>query len=439
MSLLIALAAVAQSIVLVTASTQGGAKTGTGFAFSTTPKTTQILTAAHVVEGSAAPVIFVGGPRGKHYTAAVVRSDRLRDVALLEIPLGNFPTITLDDAAPPTSGTAIQVSGFPTIIEPANVLGSNASPSPLPLLDLHMMTIEGRVDGSSEQGESILLDIPITHGDSGAPIIDMQTNRAVGMVLGLASGYGTARWMSGDGLGLSVAALTGFLGQPPLPAAPAKPAYSVAMVANPNNDVVASWPQLAASAGFFLTDAGKTDPCRSAAGSTPDANAVIDESGDSTTLLIDVTDCSGATFYHDGMTVEHGGIHDLVRLVGRTFLGFLDTHPAQWSSLLKHGVAVDPKANPFLALMSVGRNPFGQLIVTHVFLGGPADLAGLKPNDAILKINGRPTRALADVFVGRLLNQPSVTLLATRNEQEFTVRLKLRRFADIVSAGPVPH
>jgi len=77
--------------------------------------------------------------------------------------------------------------------------------------------------------------------------------------------------------------------------------------------------------------------------------------------------------------------------------------------------------------------------VTHVFAGGPADLAGLQANDAILKIDGRPTRALADPFVARLLNQPSVTLLATRDEREFTARLKLRRFSDIISAGPVPH
>jgi S1-C subfamily serine protease len=439
MSVLIGLASVAQSIVLIAASIHGGAKTGTGFAVSSTPTTTQFLTAAHVVEGSAAPVVFIGGPRGRRYTATVVRSDRLRDAALLEIPLGNFPTIALADVEPPVSGTAIEVNGFPTMIEPANGPPPSTSPSPLPLIDLQLVTIEGKVDGESEQGESILLDIPITHGDSGAPITDTKTSRVIGMVLGLAAGYGTARWMSGDGLGLSIAALTAFLGQSNAPVAPAKPAYSVAMVPNPNNDVVASWSQLAASAGFFLSDAGQTDPCRGAAGGTPIANAVVDETGDPTTLSIDVTDCSGTTFYHDGMTIERGGIHDLVRLVGRTFLGYLDTHPAQWASLLKYGIAVDPKANPFLALMSVGRNPFGQLVVTHVFLGGPADLGGLQPNDAILKINGRPTRALADPFITRLLNQPSVTLLATRNEREFTVRLKLRRFEDIISAGPVPH
>jgi len=143
-------------------------------------------------------------------------------------------------------------------------------------------------------------------------------------------------------------------------------------------------------------------------------------------------------FYRDGM-VSAFGVHDLVRLVGRTFLGYIDTHPAQWSSLLKYGIAVDPNQNPYMALMSVGRNPFTQLIVTHVFRGGPADLAGLQPNDAILKIDGRPTRALADPFVTRLLDQPSVTLLVSRNEKEITVKLKLRRYSDIIATGPVPH
>jgi len=439
MSVTMVAAAVAQSVVLIAASIQGGAKTGTGFAITTTPTTTQILTAAHVVEGAASPVVFVGGPRGRRYQATVVRADRLRDIALLQISLRNFPTVTFADAEPPVSGTTIQVSGFPTILQPAITASPAPSPSPLPLIDLQMLTIEGKVDGSAEQGESILLDIPISHGDSGAPIVDEKTNQVVGMVLGLASGYGTARWMSGDGLGLSVAAMNAFLGQVPPTNVPAPPSYSIAMMPNPNDDVVASWPQLAASAGFLPTDAGKPIQCRSGSSTTPTANAVIDEVGDASTLSIDVADCSGATFYHDGLTLERGGIHDLVRLVGRTFLWFIDTHIGQWSSLLKYGVAVDPKANPFLALMSVGRNPFGQLVVTHVFAGGPADLAGLQANDAILKIDGRPTRALADPFIARLLNQPSVTLLATRDEREFTARLKLRRFTDIVSSGPVPH
>src|SRR5689334_18557061 len=170
-----AFASVVQSIVLIATSTQGGAKTGTGFAVSTSSTQTQIVTAAHVVEGSSSPIVFVGGPRGKRYSATILRSDRLRDIALLQIALGNSATVTFGDAQAPASGTAIEVNGFPTFLEPANAAGSavpSASPSPLPLLDLHLITVEGKVDGEAEQGESVLLDIPITHGDSGAPISD---------------------------------------------------------------------------------------------------------------------------------------------------------------------------------------------------------------------------------------------------------------------------
>jgi serine protease Do len=439
MAFALVLASVAQSIVLIAASVQGGAKTGTGFAISSTPNATQILTAAHVVEGSASPVVFIGGPHGQRFSANILRYDRLRDIALLEIPLGNVPTMSLADANPPVSGTAVQVIGFPTIHEPASMDNLNPRPSPLPIIDLVMTPVDGKTDGVAEQGESILLATPITHGDSGAPVIDKKTNHVVGIVLGLAAGYGVARWMGGDGLGLSVAAINAFLGQM-FPATTAvTPTYTVAMTPNANPDVAASRAQLIASAGFVLADVGPTDPCRKDASGPPSANAVIDEEGDASNLSFDVTDCSGASFYSDGMTTEHGGIHDLVRLVGRTFLGYVDTHPAEWASLLKFGIAVDAHKNPYLALMSVQRNPYGQLIVAHVFHGGPAALAGLMPGDAILKIDGRPTHALGDPFVARLLNQPSVTLLVSRNEKESFARLRLRRFADLTAAGPVPH
>ena len=217
------------------------------------------------------------------------------------------------------------MNGFPTILAGCwtdpNVKSVSAAADRSSL-----MTVNGKVDGEAEQGESILLDIPITHGDSGAPIIDTKANRVVGMVLGLASGYGTARWVSGDGLGLSVAALTAFLGQNTPSVAPPKPAYSVAMVPNPNDDVVASWPQLAASAGFFPPTRGKRTRAERAAGDAPTANAVIEESGDASTLSIDVSDCSGATFYRDSMTIDRGG-HPRSRAARRPDVaGFVDTH-----------------------------------------------------------------------------------------------------------------
>lgn len=438
MSVLIAAAAVAQSIVLVAMSVQGGARTGTGFAISSTATATRILTANHVVEGTSAPLVFIGGPRGQRYVAAVVRSDRLRDIALLEIPVGGFPTVTLSNDAP-VSGTNVEAEGFPTLLEPAPSASPQRTPSPLPLRDLKLTAVTGKIDGQAEQGESVLTDLPLTHGDSGAPLIDVKSNRVVGMVLGIAAGYGVARWMSGDGLGVSVVAIDAFLNQTFEAVTPPKPTYAVAMTPNADADVAASWAQLASSAGFVIADAGKSDPCRSSLKGPPTANAVITEESDTSSLSINVSDCSGAQFYQDGLSAERGGFHDLIRLVGRAFLGFIDTHPAQWASLLKYGIAVDPQTNPYLALMSVQRTPEGQLVVAHTFRDGPADAAGLRPGDAILKIDGRPTRALGDPFVARLLNQPSITLLLDRDEREFTVRLTLRRFSVLTASGPIPH
>ena len=440
MSVLLALTSVAQSVVLIAASVQGGAtKTGTGFVISSTSAATQILTAAHVVEGAAAPDVYLGGPHGRHYIATLVRFDRLRDVALLQIPEANLPTIALASAVPPVSGTSLEVMGYPTLAKPAPNASPGAMPSPLPLAALEMVAATGKADGVAEQGESILFDIPISHGDSGAPVVDMKTNAVVGMVLGIAGGYDVARWMSGDGLGLSVAALNAFLGQLFPATTPAAPAFAVAMQSDANADIAASAPALGSSAGFVIAQAGKSDPCRTDPNGPASANAVINEEVDSDSLTIDVADCSGTPFYRDGMTALRGGLQNMLRVVHRGFLGYVDTHPAEWTSLLTFGIAVDPVKNPYLALMSVDRNPFGQLRVDHVFRGGPADLAGLRPNDAILKIDGRPTRALADPFVARLLNQPSVTLLLDRDEQTFSARLRLKRFSELTAKGPVPH
>ena len=435
MHLLFAAASIAQSVVLVVASTQTGAKTGTGFAVSATATATRILTADHVVEGTNAPIVFIGGPHGAHYPATIVNADRLRDIALLEIQATGLPPVTIGSQSPPT-GTSVEALGYPTEL-PDPSPKPRASPSPLPLMKLQLLTNDGKVDGQAEEGESILLQMPLTHGDSGGPVYDPKTNQVVGIVLGLAGGYGVMRWMSGDGLGLSVAAINAFLAQSGPPTAPAKPSFFVAFKPAPSQAISATWPQLASSAGFIqATDGGTHDLCRSKAGA-PIADAMIQEGLQDGDIWMVATDCSGAQYYEGDAEVDSDDVGYALRLLHRSFLGFIDTHRAEWVSLLKFGVAADPAKNPYLALMNVARNPFGQLIVANVLRGGPADKAGLQPDDAIVKIDGRPTRALADPFIARLLDQPSVTLLIDRSEREFSVRIDLKRFSELTANGPV--
>ena len=433
-----AAAAVAQSIVLVATFTHDGIKSGTGWVVESTPTLTQILTAEHVVDGGDSTTVYVGGPHGAHYNATILRVDSLRDAALLEIQIGNIPALQLADPGTPTSGTSVEVLGYPTMRE-VTTQQQSTKVEDLPLLGLQMVTVAGKVDGEAEEAESILLSVAVTHGDSGAPVIDT-TNRVVGMVRGLAGGYGMERWMSGDGIGLSVDGIQGFmhpLAPVPLPSAPA---FHVEIGSQAPAGLSDALSDVAASAGFSIDDSAPNAECVDASGK-PIANAVLVVTAQSPTdSTIDVNDCSGENFFHD--EAETGGeaaSADVARFLGRELLGFADSHRAEWDSLLRFGVAADPARNPYLPLMSVKRNPFGQLMVAHTFRGGPSDLAGVQESDAIVKIDGRPTHGLADQFVARLLNQPEVTLLLERREKQITVRLNLQRFVELTKHGPVPR
>lgn len=438
-----AAAAVAQSVVLVATPLQSEIKTGSGFVLESSASKTRILTANHVIEGGAVSFVFVGGAHGTRYPASVIRADRLRDIALLEIQVGGLAPVVLGDVAIPPAGTDVSVSGYPTGPEPdpaASPIPSSEPPKRIPFDDLKLVSSKGTVDGETELGESALLNLAVTHGDSGAPVVDAKGGRVIAMVLGLAGGYGTESWMSGDGLGLSVNAIQAFL-NPVLPdAASIKPAFSVTMESGPEKAVPTTWDQLGRSAGFTPYSAGHPAGCRDEKGSIV-ANASIKEVEESngTAVSFTLSDCSGAQLYDDQLISTGDSVLDLTRLIGRRFLGYVDSHRPEWISLLKYGIAADPQKNPYLSLMSVSRNPFGQLVVDSLFRGGPADRAGIKQGDAILKIDGRPTRNLGAPFVYRLLNQPSATLLLFRNLHRFEVKLHPRRFADLVASGPIPR
>jgi hypothetical protein len=312
--------------------------------------------------------------------------------------------------------------------------------------DLKLTTATGKIDGEIEEDESLLFNVPVTHGDSGAPIVDEATGAVTAFVIGAMAAHSSSESYSmGDGFGLSVVGIHGFLNTSLPSPAQAPPAYHVAMHATSLSDIAASWHNLGTSGGFIPdTTTANGNPCIDAHGNAVE-NAAIDEETQSGSagiydVSIDVTDCSGALFYHYDLSPgPDETVADLARNIGRTFLGYIDTHEAQWATLLKFGIGVDPAKNPYLSLMSVERNPFHQLVVAHVFHGGPADLAGVAPGDAVLKIDGRPTQDLADQFLANLFNQPEITLLLSRRDQAFSVKLHLRRFAQVVASGPVPR
>lgn len=98
-----------RSIVKVVGTASGCGKVleGSGFVFS--PH--HVMTNAHVVGGVREPTVQVGGV-GRLYQARVVLYDWQRDIAVLDVPSLNAPSLTFDTGAAHTGDSAI-VAGFP--------------------------------------------------------------------------------------------------------------------------------------------------------------------------------------------------------------------------------------------------------------------------------------------------------------------------------------
>ncbi|PWI41002.1 MarP family serine protease [Streptomyces sp. ICBB 8177] len=98
-----------RSIVKVVGTAPGCGKVieGSGFVFS--PH--HIMTNAHVVGGVSAPTVQIGG-EGRLYPAKVVLYDWQRDIAVLDVPSLDAPTLKFD-MSPAHTGDGAIVAGFP--------------------------------------------------------------------------------------------------------------------------------------------------------------------------------------------------------------------------------------------------------------------------------------------------------------------------------------
>src|SRR5450755_1539747 len=98
------------AVSIVVAVSPQAVHSGTGFAVKSDTHSTQIVTAAHVVENASRVVVILQD--GSDYTATVLARDRVRDAALLSIDVGGQPTLTLA-TRPPAQSDPITVIGFP--------------------------------------------------------------------------------------------------------------------------------------------------------------------------------------------------------------------------------------------------------------------------------------------------------------------------------------
>jgi len=145
----------------------GSVASGTGFVIHPDG---YILTNAHVVGGATTVTVSIGGTT---YPAEVVASDVAQDVAVLKVSAHGLPAVPLGDSDSVMNGDTVYAIGCPR-----GICGTMS---------------QGRVANTGVNVGGIgliMMDLTITHGNSGGPLLD-SSGRAVGITsAGLSAGEG---------------------------------------------------------------------------------------------------------------------------------------------------------------------------------------------------------------------------------------------------------
>jgi S1-C subfamily serine protease len=142
-----------------------GGAFGTGFLH----RSGHVITAAHVVEACEAGQILVFSDKGAGWSGESLRLDKRRDLAAI-YPIGRLqrPYLVLDEASAWKVGQQVVMPGF-----------SDAFRGQVPLPSL------GYVAGAEKTSETqfLLVNSFITPGNSGGPVVDVQTGAVLGVVV----------------------------------------------------------------------------------------------------------------------------------------------------------------------------------------------------------------------------------------------------------------
>ena len=141
---------------------------GSGFFIN---KNGYILTNSHVVKDEEAPLVILSN--GIKVPCAVIRQDKVADVALLKIELSGLPSLKLGVVAAPKVGDTVFAIGTPKNLE----LGQTVT--------------KGVISGfRSGEKEYIQTDVGINEGNSGGPLLNEQFE-VIGIVTAKFIGIGT--------------------------------------------------------------------------------------------------------------------------------------------------------------------------------------------------------------------------------------------------------
>jgi putative serine protease PepD len=148
----------------IVATLQSSNSLGSGFVMAKDASVSYLVTNNHVVSGASA--LHVVMPDGHQFTATLVGTDALDDIAVVSVPSTSLPQATFGTSAKLSVGEGVIAIGSP--------LGDQGSVTVGVISALHRtITASGEAGSSSETLEDVLqTDASINPGNSGGPLAD---------------------------------------------------------------------------------------------------------------------------------------------------------------------------------------------------------------------------------------------------------------------------
>ncbi len=169
---------VTPSVVSISVSAPAGSGTGSGSIYRTSSSSSFIITNNHVIENAASSgTIKVELTNGEQYVARIAGRDPGYDLAVLRIPIGNLPVITLGDSSKVSVGDPVLAIGSPL------GLASTVTSGIVSALNRPVST--GTSDAQSYVN-AIQTDAAINPGNSGGALVD-----SMGRLIGVNSAIAT--------------------------------------------------------------------------------------------------------------------------------------------------------------------------------------------------------------------------------------------------------
>ncbi len=125
--------------------------------------------------------------------------------------------------------------------------------------------------------------------------------------------------------------------------------------------------------------------------------------------------------------------NDLLDQLTRDFANARDQHKGAWDNLLKTGIAIDPTDTGYHSMIFFAKKPKG-FEVLRVAPDGPADKAGVKPQDVIVKINEKEASQMSIDEARAAINVAQYTLELQRPGGNVTLTVHAAQYASIVKA-----